>query len=132
MIFWIGSLIKCELLTCVHGSEFTIPDEVTSWIGNSGSTKIIGYSDQSAKIYYYYLNDYYSVEIDFIKNNSIWQYKTWRSVWSSGSADGASWPYFHHSPVGMALLCIAGIPLILLAGIVLYKDIDRKIKSKNK
>ena len=130
IMLWIGSVIRCEILTSRHSAEFIIPDEVVEWAGDSGTMKVISLSEQSAKIYYYYLNDYFAVLIYFTKHNNIWQYETWKAVWTSGSADDFIWPYFHHSPVGKALFVFFSIPLLLIT-IILWKYNEGKYEDPN-
>jgi hypothetical protein len=120
------------LLTNKHFAEFTIPDEVIAWTGAGGTAKIITYEDQYAKLYYYFTNDYFAIEMDFVKNGSIWQLNTWKAVWSSGSADDFIWPYIHHSPIGLFLIIILGALLLLTAVAVLCSAKKKNYDAQDK
>jgi len=135
VLLWVGSIIKCEILTLMHLDEFNIPSSIPEgdiyWIGGGGQAKIVEYSNQSAKVYYYYTNDdYFAVAINFTKQDSTWQFGTWKAIWTSGSADDFLWPYIHHSPVGIALLIGFGI-LMALITIIVWKVISTKHKPKS-
>jgi len=131
-ILWVGSIIKCEIITLMYVNDFTISDEVAAWVGGTGKSKVIEYSDHSAKIYYYYMNDYFAYEISYIRNNNIWHIDTWKVIWSSGggSADDFLWPYMHHSPVGIAILISFGTLATLITVIIWRIVLNQKRKSE--
>ena len=137
-VVWGGSLIRCEVLTSKHGAEFTIPDVVTAWFGDDGTAKVISYSSQAAKVYYYSIEDGFAEEIYFIKHGNAWVFDTWGTVWSStGNADDFMWPYFYHTPTGMVSFFFISIPALLvatllLAGIALCFDIYRRRNAEKK
>lgn len=92
IIFWLGSIARCEYLTMKYGNEITIPKEVSDMIGEKKKIKIINYTEKSAKVYY--VNDSGNL-IYFVKKDDQWVFDSWETVWSkSGSADSFVWPYF--------------------------------------
>jgi len=95
LLFWGGSIAKCEILTYLHGKEFETLYKANNMIGEQKYLKVLNYSDTSARIYYVSVNGYGGDILTFVKKGDIWVYDKWeRTVWSkSGSADGFIWPY---------------------------------------
>lgn len=93
VIFWLFSIVKCEINTYLHGSQFVGEYEQTNMIGGNPKTKVLKYSEEYAEIYY--VNDEGGDIITFEKINEKWIMKEWKdTVWSAtGSADGFMWPY---------------------------------------
>ncbi len=92
-IFWISAIIKCEVLTLQHWTEFEGLEEATNMISNSETIKVLEYSDSSARVYY--KNHEGGNVLIFTKQDGEWVYSEWeRTVWSrTGSADDIIWPY---------------------------------------
>ena len=91
--FWMGSFVKCEILTFQHWKEFEGLEEATNMISASETIKVLDYSDTSARIYF---KDREGGDIlKFVKQDGKWVYYEWeRTVWSrTGSADNFLWPY---------------------------------------
>ena len=98
LIVWGASLLKCEILTSIHGHEFEEIYRENTMIGDIEYLKILDYSETSARVYYV-TADYGSGNIlVFSKVNSEWTYSSWETtVWSSmGSASDVIWPYWWH------------------------------------
>lgn len=92
---WGVSLLKCEILTSLHGEEFTEVYRENTMMGDIEYLKVLDYSDSSARVYYV-SHDYLSGDVlTFSNENGEWKYESWeRTVWSkTGSADGFLWPY---------------------------------------
>lgn len=98
LIVWGVSLARCEILTFIHGAEFTDLYETNTMLGEQEYLKILEYSDEYAKIYYVGTDNSMGNILSFVKNGEHWDYYRWeRCVWStSGNADGIIWPYWWH------------------------------------
>lgn len=91
------SLIKCEVLTLMHGNQFIENYKTNTMIEDIEYCKVVKYSQTQALVYY--VSDKYSRgdTVTFIKVNGNWEYESWNTVWStSGSADNFIWPYWWH------------------------------------
>lgn len=95
LLFWSGSIARCEILTYFHWKEFEKLYKANSMIGEQEYLKVLDYSDTSARIYYVSVNGYGGDILTFVKKGDQWVYDKWeRTVWSkTGSADGFMWPY---------------------------------------
>jgi len=95
LLFWVGSILKCEILTYLHGTEFASLYKANTMIGEIEYLKVLDYSDTSARIYYVSVKGYGGDILVFVKKSGHWTYDKWeRTVWSkTGSADGFVWPY---------------------------------------
>lgn len=91
LIFWTGSIIKCEIITSFHGNEFLVFGEVNT----ASKFKIITYKDTFARLYCVNFNGTNGSVHNFIKKDNVWVYNEWeRAVWAKfGTADGIVWPY---------------------------------------
>lgn len=91
MIFWIASIVKCEIVTNQHGDEFLRFEEVST----ASKFKILTYTDDFARIYCVNFNKSNGSVHNFVRQNDSWKYNAWEDGgWSkSGSADGFIWPY---------------------------------------
>lgn len=90
-IYWLGSIVRCEIVTKQHGDEFMMFQEVST----ASKFKILTYEDDFARIYCVNFNESNGSIHNFIKEDGIWKYNAWEGGgWSkSGSADGFIWPY---------------------------------------
>lgn len=93
LLFWFGSIIYCELATSLHKEEFNDAMCEIKNIVKVDGLKVIRYSKQRAKVYFYSSSG--GVLVSYIKNaNGIWEEAEWEKSWSkTGSADDFIWPY---------------------------------------
>jgi hypothetical protein len=118
-LIWIGSIIKCEILTYSHGDEFTNGYKTTNMIDSVDGLKVLVYSSSDAKVLYYTYDkeaggiglanlDY----ISFTKEDGKWEFSNW---YNSQRWDGdTQWPYIFLTFGGQALMFFFGIPVIIL------------------
>ncbi len=93
VLLWIGSLLKCEILTYKHRCEFADLYQQTNMIDDVDFLKVIDYSDTTAQVYYVSKGTF-GILMIFNKEKNEWLVENWRTVWSEvGSADGFLWPY---------------------------------------
>lgn len=99
---WIGSLIKCEILTDKYYNEFSgayrqntmLADEIEYF-------KVLSCSENSAEVYYVAEGKSSADLLTFAKQDDEWVQTDWETVWSSsGSASGAVFPYWWHFVYG--------------------------------
>lgn len=92
-LYWLHSLISCEILTAKHGEEFVGLDQQTNMLKSSNIIKVLEYSDTSATVYY--KSEDGGDILEFRKINEEWKLNKWvATVWSkTGSADDIMWPY---------------------------------------
>lgn len=94
LLFWIGSLIKCEVLTNRYEIEFQELYKDNTMLNGIDSLKVLGYASDTTRIYYVANNRSSGNILVFNKENDRWSCTSWETVWSkSGSADGFVWPY---------------------------------------
>lgn len=90
IIYWIASIIRCEVLTFQHWKEFEGLEQRI--ITKSETIKVLEYSNGSATVYYRSRDG--GVLFRFIKQDGQWVYDETYAVWARmGSADGFMWPY---------------------------------------
>ncbi len=102
MVIWLGTLLKCEILTVLHGEEFhfIFEDEDYSF-DELDYLKVIKYDDIYAKVYFIY-NGYNENDIafvvDFNKKDGQWTYSSGHhTIWATkGSASDVIFPYWWH------------------------------------
>lgn len=93
VLLWIGTLIKCEMLTNEHRYEFVDLYKRTNMINDVDYLKVLDYSDNSAQVYYV-KKDSFGILITFNREKNEWFVEDWTTVWSkTGSADGFLFPY---------------------------------------
>lgn len=93
VLFWIGSFIRCEILTAKYGQKFSELYELTNMIDKIDYLKVIEYSGDSACVYYVTKYSFGNM-ITFVNHDNNWDMANWETIWSkSGSADGFIWPY---------------------------------------
>ena len=127
LVFWGIPMAVCETQTYLHGSEFDGLQGQTRMIGDVDYWKVMSYSSESATVYYV-KEDGGGSTVAFSKQGDAWVLDRWDTIWSrTGSADDFIWPYFYHSPEGLALYVFFLIPLYLLAfGILFIVSVVRK------
>lgn len=96
-LIWGVSLAKCEIFTWIHGNEFAETDKLNTILGDIEYWKVIDYSENQARVYYVSINYSGGDILTFVKENGVWKYSNWDTVWStSGNADKVIWPYWWH------------------------------------
>ncbi len=94
LLLWIGSLIKCEILTHCYESQFQELYKDNTMLNEIDYLKVLGYTSDTARIYYVAKGRSSGNILVFNKENDRWSCTSWETVWSkSGSADGFVWPY---------------------------------------
>ena len=96
---WGSALLKCEVLSIMHGSEFAEIYKENTMIGEIDYLKVLKYSDTYAEVYYIGKRKSGGDVVSFVKENNEWKFNEWeRTVWSGvgGSASEVIWPYWWH------------------------------------
>ena len=52
LLFWAGSIIRCEIITAQHGQEFENLYLQTRMIDENDYLKVMDYSNSTARVYY--------------------------------------------------------------------------------
>jgi hypothetical protein len=124
VLFWAGSVAKCEILTSLHSEEFRDGYLAVGWIENPERCKVLNYSGTYAKVYYVEAAE--GTICEFKKADGAWELDWWDTTWSAmGSADGSVWPYVWDSSYGrFQIIILAVIMLIFMAsvGVILRKS----------
>lgn len=97
ILFWCGSLVKCEVLTRKYYADFEYAYTNNTMLGETEYFKVINCDGEKAEVYYV-SNDMTDANVlSFGKQNDTWVETEWKTVWSSsGSASGAVYPYWWH------------------------------------
>mgnify|MGYP003302175475 CR=1 FL=1 len=103
LIMWVGTLIKCEVLTYQHYDEFKDAYKQNTMLGDMEYFKVLRYAPSRSDIaqVYYVCKDnalgsvmtfHYSYEAD------LWEEICCSTIWSGvgGSASEVIWPYWWH------------------------------------
>lgn len=95
---WGIAMIKCNVLTLLHGNEFKEVYKETTMIGDIDYLRVLDYSDTYANVYYVSENKTGGDVLQFINRNNVWECSSWKTVWSGtgGSASEVIWPYWWH------------------------------------
>jgi hypothetical protein len=94
LVFWCGSLIKCEYLTSNYGKEFENLWEQAAVLQEPEFLKVLKYTDHSASVYYVSPNRQGGTVLYFIRSENCWVLDGWGPYWAyMGSADDLVWPY---------------------------------------
>lgn len=98
LLVWGASLGKCEILTLMHGDEFSELYKSNTMIGEPKYLKVLEYSDSYAEVYYVGEGNSMANILSFVRNGEQWEYDKWIDcVWSkTGSASEVIWPYWWH------------------------------------
>lgn len=102
LLYWIFSIIKCEVLTCKYKNVINDPTNVADvheTIGEYNFAKVISSSKNEIRVYYIEKDYSYANTIIYRKTGNQWRVYSWdKCVWSSvgGSADDTVWPYWWH------------------------------------
>lgn len=94
-LIWGISILKCELLTALYGSQFEVLYQENAMMGDIDGLKVLDHSSDTARVYHVSKNRAAGDILVFSKQKDRWMYDKWeRTVWSkTGSADGFLWPY---------------------------------------
>lgn len=95
---WIISLGKCEILTHLHGHEFSEIYHENTMLGAIEYLRVLKYSSNFAKVYYVGKDHCGGDILTFVRENKKWKCSNWETVWSGrgGSASEVIWPYLWH------------------------------------
>ena len=92
--YWMGSFMKCEVLTKKYGHQF---EAFTDAVGPTEIRycKVLNYNKRLfAEVYYVEKDREFGYIKVFIFKHDRWVPIGWDAVWSrTGSADGFVWPY---------------------------------------
>ena len=96
LLFWFGSVLKCEILTHKYGAEFSAKVNNFNMM-DIDYYKVIKYdSDEHEALIYCVAKRGAGITMSFRKNGNgtSWIYIEYNVIWSSsGSADVFIWPY---------------------------------------
>ena len=95
LLYWGGSILKCEILTALYGRQFEGLQQQTNMLGEAEYLKVLNHSDTEARIYYVGLDRSWGTTLRLRREEGKWLLSKWEEVvWSSsGSADECMWPY---------------------------------------
>lgn len=94
LIFWCISVLKCEILTRIHGDEFKDVYQAEDVLKLPDDWKVLSYSNSNASIYYTYNDNQGGYVLNYTNTGGDWLFDSWGAAWSStGSADDYIWPY---------------------------------------
>jgi hypothetical protein len=130
ILIWLGSFAKCEVLTKLHGDEFTDGEGYEDLVRENYHLKVLNYSATTARVYYVNPGEGSNI-IKFVKKDGTWEFEECeRTVWAAeGNADEAMWPYVYDSPNGITKIILYGLPsLIIIIILVCILLKDRKVK----
>lgn len=114
ILLWLAAIIKCEILTNLHGDEFKNQSEFAMQFDK---LKVLNYSDTNAKVYYFTPSKG-GIVFKYTKNNSIWDEQEKIAGWSlTKTPNNIIWPYAYHSAKGIIQLILIGF--LLIAQIIL-------------
>lgn len=95
--FWVGSLIKCEILTHKYFDVFEYAYTNNTMLGEMEYFKVLNCDNEKADIYYVSKDMTDGNVLTFEKQDDVWIQTEWRTVWStSGSASCVIYPYWWH------------------------------------
>lgn len=76
-LFWVGSILKCEILTLQYGQQFIGLQEQTHMLGESDYLKVLEYSATEARVYYVSSNRSGGDILKFTRQDGDWTYSEW-------------------------------------------------------
>ncbi len=77
LLVWGTSLGKCELLTFIHGDEFSELYKANTMIGEQKYLKVLEYSDRYARVYCVEKDNYMANILSFVRSGEQWEYDKW-------------------------------------------------------
>ncbi len=97
IIFWVSSLIKCEILTYKHYQDFENAYKQNTMLGEMEYFKVLYCDGDKAEVYYVGKGITDANILTFEKANGSWVETSWEVIWSvSGSASEVIYPYWWH------------------------------------
>ncbi len=100
---WLGSLIKCEVLTHKHYDEFKDAYKQNTMLGDMEDFKVLSYSPYRtydfAQVYYVSKGNTAGNVLTFKFNHDtdLWEEISWSTIWSTtGSGSEVIYPYWWH------------------------------------
>lgn len=100
---WIGSLIKCEVLTYQHYDEFKDAYKQNTMLGEMEYFKVLNCGQRPSRDIaqvYYVSKGYTGANVLTFKYNydtELWEEISWSTIWSAtGSASEVIYPYWWH------------------------------------
>jgi len=118
LLFWGGSLLRCNILTALYGKNFVGLEQQTNMLPPADYLKILKYSDDYAEVYYV-IKDSTGNVFTFKRQDNKWQMAKWKTtVWSKyGNVDEILWPYLYHSAEGQSLIILASAIVTIVFGV---------------
>ncbi len=101
LVVWLGSLIKCEVLTKLHYDEFKDAYKQCTMINGIDYFKVLKYERGKTAEVYYIEKDNMSGSIlhfRYVPGEKDWKFTVWETLWTNwgGNADNVTWPYWWH------------------------------------
>lgn len=91
---WGLSILRCEILTVRHGSEFDNAWKRDTMLIDPAYWKVLDYSESAASVYFVAPDKKGGAVLRFEKQEGNWVLSDWGPYWSAtGSADDIIWPY---------------------------------------
>ena len=97
MVVWIGTLLKCDILTVLHGHEFKDTYKQTNMLGKTEYLKVLKYTRYYAEVYCIDGNKDGGDILYCLKDDGEWVLHSWNTIGSdTGSASDVIFPYWWH------------------------------------
>lgn len=97
ILFWISSLIKCEVLTYKYYSDFERAYTNNTMLGEMEYFKVLSCDGMTAEVYYVSQDKTDANVLTFTNESGTWIETSWNTIWSSsGSASDVIYPYWWH------------------------------------
>ena len=97
IIFWVSSLIKCEILTQKYFDDFEQAYTQNTMLGEMECFKVLNCNGSTAEVYYVSKEMTDANVLTFENKSDTWTEISWRTIWSaSGSASEVIYPYWWH------------------------------------
>ena len=101
VMFWVNTLIKCEILTQKYYDDFKKAYTQNTMLGEMEYFKVLTCNENTAEVYYVSKGMTSANVFSFSNNNGIWIQTSWKTIWSaSGSASEVIYPYWWHFVYG--------------------------------
>lgn len=97
VIFWVLSLIRCEMLTQKYYDDFSKAYMQNTMIEDIEYFNVLSCNENTAKVYYITKNMTVGNVLEFEHKNNNWTQTSWNTIWSkTGSASDIIYPYWWH------------------------------------
>lgn len=97
ILFWISSLIKCEVLTHKYYKAFERAYTNNTMLGEMEYFKVLSCDGKTAEVYYVSKDKTDANVLTFVNDSGTWVETSWNTIWSSsGSASDVIYPYWWH------------------------------------